>query len=115
MRLSNAVGIVKLTRRKDQLNTPPMDFEGTTPPVPSSSPGIDCMDISPLPHKQPYFVAQVTLPSPSPVETPDEQSMSEDHLSPEEFPTAATQPAQASTFLQPPEYVTSASSAADHR
>jgi M-phase inducer tyrosine phosphatase len=107
MRLSNAVGIVKLTPRKDHLNTPPMDLEGTTPPVPSSSPGIDCMDISPLPHKQPYFVAQVTLPSPSPVETPDEQSMSEDLLSPpEEFPSAATQPVQAPAFLQPPEYVT---------
>ena len=73
------------------------------------------MGVSPLPHTQPYFVAQVTLPSPSPAETPDEQSMSEDHLSPEDFPTAATQPAQASTFLQPPEYVTPASSAADHR
>jgi len=107
MRLSNAVSIVKLTSRKDQLNTPPMDLEGTTPPVPSSSPGIDCMDISPLPHKQPYFIAQVTLPSPSPVETPDEQSMSEDHLSPpEEFPTAAKQPVQAPAFLQLPEYVT---------
>jgi hypothetical protein len=39
-----------------------MDIEGTTPPVPDSSPaGIDNMDISPLPHKMPYFVAQVTL------------------------------------------------------
>ena len=106
--MCNAISIVKLTRRKDHLNTPPMDFEGTTPPVPSSSPGIDSMDISPLPHKQPYFVAQVTLPSPSPVETPDEQSMSEDHLSPpEEFPTSASKPVQAPAFLQPPEYVTS--------
>jgi hypothetical protein len=84
-----------------------MDIEGTTPPVPDSSPaGIDNMDISPLPHKMPYFVAQVTLPSPSPAETPDEQSMSEDHLSPpEDFPTPAAQPVQAPTFLQLPEYV----------
>jgi len=106
MRLSNAAYIVKLTRRKDQLSTPPMDIEGTTPPVPSSSPGcIDNMDISPLPHKHPYFVHQVTLPSPSPVETPDEQSMSEDHLSPpEDFPTPVAQPVQAPTFLQLPEY-----------
>jgi len=88
------------------MSTPPMDLEGTTPPVPSSSPGIDNMDISPLPHKQPYFIAQVTLPSPSPVETPDEQSMSEDHLSPpEDFPTSAAQPVQAPAFLQLPEYV----------
>lgn len=32
------------------------------------------MDISPLPHKQPYNVAiNVTLPSPSPEPTPDEE------------------------------------------
>jgi M-phase inducer tyrosine phosphatase len=83
------------------MSTPPMDIEGTTPPVPSSSPGIDSMDISPLPHKQPYFVHQVTLPSPSPVEmvTPDEQS--DDLLSPpEDFPTPT---ADTPSFLQLPE------------
>ena len=86
--------------------TPPAESEGTTPPVPSSSPGIDSMDISPLPHKQPYFMAQVTLPSPSPQETPDEQTMSEDHLSPpDEFPTPLAKPVQAPDFLQLPEYV----------
>lgn len=84
-----------------------MDLEGTTPPVPSSSPGIDNMDISPLPHKQPYFLAQVTLPSPSPEATPDEQSMSDDHLSPHELPTPLAQPVQAPSFLQLPEYVPS--------
>ena len=87
------------------MNTPPMDLEGTTPDV-VSSPGIDNMDISPLPHKQPYFVAQVTLPSPSPEETIATRVMSEDHLSPpEEFPTTAAQPVQAPTFLPLPEYV----------
>jgi len=88
------------------MSTPPMDLEGTTPPVPSSSPGIESMDmdISPLPHKQPYFVHQVTLPSPSPVETPDEQRMSEGHLSPpEDLPTPTAEPAQAPSFLQLPE------------
>lgn len=83
--------------------TPPL--EGTTPPVPSSSPAIDNMDISPLPHKAPYFVAQVTLPSPSPEETPEEQTMSEDHLSPEECPTPLAKPTQSSGLLQLPEYV----------
>ena len=86
------------------MSTPPMDLEGTTPLVPSS-PGIDNMDISPLPHKQPYFVAQVTLPSPSPEEPINARVMSEDHLSPpEEFPA---QPVQAPTFLPLPEYVVS--------
>jgi M-phase inducer tyrosine phosphatase len=92
------------------MSTPPMDLEGTTPPVPSSPAGIDSMDISPLPHKLPYFVAQVTLPSPSPIEmeTPDEQS--DDHLSPpEDFPTPTSQPVQAPAFLQLPEYVISPS------
>ena len=54
--------------------TPPIELaEGmaTTPDVPSSSPGIDGMDISPLPHKLPHFVAQLTLPSPTPEATPE--------------------------------------------
>lgn len=56
---------------RDLLVTPPVEYEGaTTPPIPSSSPGIDAMDISPLPHKAPCFVARVTLPSPSPDCTP---------------------------------------------
>ncbi|KAF2157906.1 Rhodanese-like protein [Myriangium duriaei CBS 260.36] len=61
---------------KDLLVTPPVDYEGaTTPPIPSSSPGIDCMDISPLPHKAPCFVAHITLPSPSPDPTPDDDDV----------------------------------------
>lgn len=92
--------------RKDQICTPPTDFEGTTPPVPSSSPAVDSMDISPLPHKAPYFVAQVTLPSPSPEATPDEQTMSDDRLSPpEECPTPLAKSTQSSGLLQLPEYV----------
>lgn len=57
--------------------TPPVDYEGaTTPPIPSSSPGGDLMDISPLPHKQPFHVAiNVTLPSPSPGPGADEDEM----------------------------------------
>ncbi|PMD31391.1 Rhodanese-like protein [Hyaloscypha variabilis F] len=45
----------------------------TTPPLPSSSPGPlnERMDISPLPHKQPYF-AQIEVQSPTPGSTPDE-------------------------------------------
>lgn len=44
----------------------------TTPPLPSSSPGPlnEMMDISPLPHKQPYF-AQIE--SPTPGHTPTEE------------------------------------------
>lgn len=61
---------------QDFLVTPPIDFEGaTTPPIPSSSPGIESMDISPLPHKAPCFVARVTLPSPSPEVTPEDEDM----------------------------------------
>ncbi|TAQ89631.1 hypothetical protein B7494_g2040 [Chlorociboria aeruginascens] len=43
----------------------------TTPPLPSSSPGPlnDMMDISPLPHKQP-FGAQIEVQSPTPNTTP---------------------------------------------
>ncbi|PQE29300.1 Rhodanese-like domain-containing protein [Rutstroemia sp. NJR-2017a BBW] len=46
----------------------------TTPPLPSSSPGPlnERMDISPLPHKQPYFSAQIEIHSPSPAGTPKE-------------------------------------------
>ncbi|TKX26932.1 M-phase inducer phosphatase [Elsinoe australis] len=65
----------------DFLVTPPVDHEGaTTPPIPSSSPGIDLMDISPLPHKAPCFIARVTLPSPSPEVTPVDDE--EDALTP---------------------------------
>lgn len=44
----------------------------TTPPPPSSSPGImyDSMDISPLPHKLPYLVE--TQAEPTPLETQSE-------------------------------------------
>lgn len=87
--------------------TPPIETEEvTTPPVPSSSPcGIDAMDISPLPHKAPHFVAQVTLPSPTPQETPDLV----DDITPELMSTGEQTLPQASdseapTFLQLPEY-----------
>jgi M-phase inducer tyrosine phosphatase len=44
----------------------------TTPPIPSSSPGPldERMDISPLPHKQPYN-AMIEIQSPTPGHTPD--------------------------------------------
>ncbi|KUJ18679.1 Rhodanese-like protein [Mollisia scopiformis] len=46
----------------------------TTPPLPSSSPGPlnEMMDISPLPHKQPFF-AQIDIQSPTPGHTPTEE------------------------------------------
>lgn len=71
----------------------------------SSSPGLhDMMDVSPLPHKAPYF--QVTLPSPSPEETPEEDQISPDLLSPPEEPTPLpAPPVQAPSFLALPEYV----------
>ena len=51
---------------------------------------IDMMDISPLPHKAPCFVAHVTLPSPSPETTPEEDALmiSPDEITPvqEQFP-----------------------------
>ena len=86
--------------------TPPIEVEGaTTPPILSSSPGIDAMDISPLPHKPPYFVAQVTLPSPTPDQTPEvSDEVYSDILSSEaQLPAQVSQPA-APTFLQLPEY-----------
>ncbi|RAL66259.1 hypothetical protein DID88_005930 [Monilinia fructigena] len=48
----------------------------TTPPLPSSSPGPlnERMDISPLPHKQPYFSAQIEIASPTPGGTPMEDT-----------------------------------------
>ena len=59
------------------------------------------MDVSPLPHKAPYFVAQVTLPSPSPEETPEEDGfISPDLLSPQEIAQPLYQPP---TFLALPE------------
>lgn len=62
--------------RAEQLQTPPIEYDGlSTPPIPSSSPGVDMMDISPLPHKQPCFVAHITLPSPSPEPTEDDDDM----------------------------------------
>lgn len=50
----------------------------TTPPIPSSSPGPgnDLMDISPLPHKAPFVVAQIQLVPLSPEETPIEDLVS---------------------------------------
>ncbi|KAK4574177.1 m-phase inducer phosphatase [Recurvomyces mirabilis] len=76
--------------------TPPIEVDSViTPPIPSSSPGLaDMMELSPLPHKAPYFMAQVTLPSPSQEETPDgEGTVSADLLSPplESFPVLQPQ------------------------
>lgn len=96
-----------LLTRKVRLATPPIEMEEvTTPPIiPSSSPGVDMMEVSPLPHKAPYFAAQVTLPSPSPEPTPEENLISPDLLSVDDF--TPTQPllVQAPTFLPLPEYV----------
>lgn len=64
------------------------------------------MDMSPLPHKVPYFQSQVTLPSPSPVETPNEESYFSEHdlASAQEAPTPVAAPApDDSTFLALPE------------
>ena len=89
--------------------TPPIEAEEvTTPDVPSSSPGIDAMDVSPLPHKPPYFVAEVTLPSPTPETTPMlEDVVSPDLLSTQEQPIAQPSPDRAPSFVELPEYVSS--------
>ena len=86
--------------------TPPIETEGaTTPPILSSSPGIDPIDISPLPHKLPHFVAQVTLPSPTPQETPDlVDDITPELLSPDEQTLPQASEIEAPTFLQIPEY-----------
>ena len=84
--------------------TPPIEVEGaTTPPILSSSPGIDAMDVSPLPHKPSYFVAEVTLPSPDPTpETSDEISL--DASVSEVLPPIEVSSFQAPPLLQLPEY-----------
>ncbi|KAK5169054.1 m-phase inducer phosphatase [Saxophila tyrrhenica] len=71
-----------------RLMTPPIEVdEVTTPDIPSSSPCLDAMDISPLPHKAPHFVAQVSLPSPTPEPTPGLDALiSPDLLSPNDQP-----------------------------
>lgn len=39
----------------------------TTPPLPASSPSVDTMEMSPLPHKLPYSLStEVSLHSPTP-------------------------------------------------
>ncbi|KAK4903316.1 m-phase inducer phosphatase [Elasticomyces elasticus] len=89
------------------LSTPPIEIaEATTPPIYDSSPYVgDMMDVSPLPHKAPYFMAQVTLPSPSPEETPDDDDnmISPDLLSPQEIGPYTAPVYQAPTFLALPE------------
>lgn len=64
--------------------TPPIEIEpATTPPIVSSSPYCDAMDISPLPHKLP-LTFQVTLPSPTPELTPEDvHEISPDLLQPD--------------------------------
>lgn len=63
--------------------TPPIStpvWEGvTTPPIPSSSPYYagESMEISPLPHKQPFsFLRQIHVQSPTPEPSPDEDMTS---------------------------------------
>lgn len=94
---------------QERLNTPPIEVEeATTPPiVASSSPGFDGMDMTPLPHKAPYF--QVTLPSPSPIETHDDIDLIVlDQSSPFEVPTPLQAlPVQPPSFLALPECVPS--------
>ncbi|CAG8983874.1 hypothetical protein HYALB_00005513 [Hymenoscyphus albidus] len=53
----------------------------TTPPIPSSSPGPleERMDISPLPHKQPYF-ASMEVQSPTPGPTPNTRETSDEDV-----------------------------------
>ena len=67
----------------------------TTPPVPSSSPGLtsDGMDISPLPHKAPFLTqVDIQLQSPTPELTPAESS-------------SLTNPSPvAKPYLEPPKY-----------
>lgn len=88
--------------------TPPIEVEEvTTPDIPSSSPGLDgleAMDISPLPHKAPYF--QVTLPSPTPEATPEAEELTvQDLLSPDGQPIAHALPSlPPPSFLHFPEY-----------
>ncbi|KAK4497757.1 hypothetical protein PRZ48_010410 [Zasmidium cellare] len=85
-------------------STPPIEIEpATTPPIPSSSPYCEAMDISPLPHKQPHFVHQVTLPSPSPEESTDIAEISPDLLSPDALPTPLAPAVQPPSFLELPE------------
>ena len=85
--------------------TPPIEVEGaTTPPIMSSSPGVDIMDMSPLPHKAPHFVSQVTLPSPTPEPTPElVDEILPDFLSPEEPLTVQPSPVEAPTSIELPE------------
>ena len=102
--------------RKGHLMTPPIESERvTTPPIPSSSPGYDAMDISPLPHKAPHFSAKVTLPSPSPEGTPmlSEEISAEDLHHEQRCMVADPVPAPP-TFLQLPEYVASLSRVIGH-
>ena len=66
---------------------------------------MDVMDISPLPHKPPHFVAQVILPSPTPDETPDmDNDITPDLLSPDDQILAQASESEAPSFLQLPEY-----------
>ncbi|KAF2661659.1 Rhodanese-like protein [Lophiostoma macrostomum CBS 122681] len=82
-----------LDNRAEGTTTPPVRWEGvTTPPIPSSSPSFvpDSMDISPLPHKNPFsFVTERPLPSPTPDTTPTSEV---DMLSPCELPPSPQLP-----------------------
>ncbi|CAK3910571.1 M-phase inducer phosphatase [Lecanosticta acicola] len=79
---------VDLFKPREHAGTPPIELEpATTPPILPSSPYCDAMDISPLPHKAPHFIAEVTLASPTPADTPsDVPEISPDLLSPDELP-----------------------------
>ncbi|QIW98906.1 hypothetical protein AMS68_004424 [Peltaster fructicola] len=74
--------IFKATNNGVPMATPPAEREvNATPKFASSSPAVDMMDVSPLPHKPPFL--QVTLPSPTPEATPEESILSPQLLSPD--------------------------------
>jgi M-phase inducer tyrosine phosphatase len=62
----------------------------TTPPLPaSSSPAVnELMDISPLPHKQPFLV-QIEVQSPSPAQSPADDMMLESPIPRQQSPEAS--------------------------
>ncbi|KAF2722352.1 putative cdc25-like protein tyrosine phosphatase [Polychaeton citri CBS 116435] len=89
-----------------QITTPPVEGieEACTPVVPSSSPGVDAMELSPLPHKPAYFAAQIRLSSPSPDSTPHEDIPTPvELLAPPDFATSYARQAPSQPFLTVPE------------
>lgn len=105
IRIASPPSCVHPLTQQARTATPPIEIEvdlATTPTMQSSSPYCDAMDISPLPHKAPHFVAQVTLPSPG--ETPDETvDISPDLLCVDDVPPPLPRPVNSLAFLQFPE------------